>query len=64
MAKRIKAAEKKKEALRLTPRQDRKVENLALWFHRHRPAWREYVGVLRAKRLGIDLNAKPIGRRM
>ena len=57
--KRLKAVEKKKEAIRLAPKQDRQIELLARWFQDHKDKWRTFVGVDRAKRLGIDLDAKP-----
>ena len=50
---------KKKDPVRLTPQEDRRMKFMARWFEDHQIAWRRFVGKERAARLGIDLNAKP-----
>jgi len=59
MPRKLLAKEKKKDPVRLTPVQDRKLERVVRYFKDHRDEWTRFVGADRAKRLGIDLNITP-----
>ena len=59
MPKKLLAKDKKKDPVRLTPVQDRKLERVVRYFKDHRGTWTAFVTLERARRLKIDLNVTP-----